>query len=99
MAKQTAFTVELDTELRDQFMSEAAAVERPASELVSELMRDFIERQRQARKHDAWFRAEVEQGLQEADDPSVELVDHEEVEEGWRRKRAEWAKKIEGRAG
>jgi hypothetical protein len=29
-------------------------------------MRDFIERQREAREHDAWFRAKVQEAL---DDP------------------------------
>ncbi len=66
---------------------------------MRELVGDFIERQRQAREHDAWFRAEVEQGLREADDPEVELIDHEEVAEGWRRMREQWAKKINSEAG
>jgi HPt (histidine-containing phosphotransfer) domain-containing protein len=54
-----------------QLAAEAAAADRSASELVRELVGDFIERQRQAREHDAWFRAEVEQGLREADDSST----------------------------
>jgi Arc/MetJ-type ribon-helix-helix transcriptional regulator len=82
-----------------QLAAEAAAADRSASELVRELVGDFIERQRQAREHDAWFRAEVEQGLREADDPEVELIDHEEVAEGWRRMREQWAKKINSEAG
>jgi predicted transcriptional regulator len=79
MPKEAVFTLKLETELRDEFMAEAEAAHRPASQLVRELMRDFVERQRAAREHGAWFRREVEQGLREADDPAVKRVPHEEV--------------------
>jgi hypothetical protein len=81
MAKEAVFTVKIETELRDAFMAEAQATHRPASQLVRELMRDFVERQREAREHDAWFRAEVEQAMREADDPNVKRIPHEVVEE------------------
>jgi predicted transcriptional regulator len=71
MAKEAVFTVKIETELRDAFMAEAQATHRPASQIVRELMRDFVERQREAREHDAWFRAEVEQAMREADDPNA----------------------------
>jgi predicted transcriptional regulator len=67
--------------------------------LVGELMREFIERQRAAREHDAWFRAEVEQGLREADDPNVELIDHEEVMKSLERLLEEHAKTAGAEAG
>jgi predicted transcriptional regulator len=79
MSKEAVFTLKLETELRDEFMAEAEAAHRPASQLVRELMRDFVERQRAAREHDAWFRSEVEQGLREANDPAVKRIPHEEV--------------------
>jgi len=59
-------------------------------------MRDFVEARRREREHDRWFRAEVEQALWEADDPSVKWVAHEEVTEKWRRLRAEWAERGAG---
>jgi len=40
------------------------------------------------REHDAWFRAEVEQGMREADDPSIKRIPQEEVSARWRRERA-----------
>jgi len=79
MPKVAVFTLKLEAELRDEFMAEAEAAHRPASQLVRELMRDFIERQRAAREHDTWFRSEIEQGLREADDPAVKRIPHEEV--------------------
>ncbi|HXR35254.1 MAG TPA: hypothetical protein VN754_04865 [Candidatus Binataceae bacterium] len=66
MPKEAVFTVKLEADLRDAFMAEAAATHRPASQLVREFMRDFVQHQREAREHDAWFRAKVQEAL---DDP------------------------------
>ena len=66
MPKEAVFTLKLETELRDAFAAEAAATHRPASDLVRAFMREFVQRQREARKHDEWFRAKVQQAL---DDP------------------------------
>jgi len=60
MSKEAVFTMKLEPELRDAFMAEAEASHRPASQVVRELMREFIERQRQAREHDAFLRAKVD---------------------------------------
>jgi len=50
-------------------------------------MRDFVKQQRAAREHDAWLRAEVEQGMREADDLNVKRIPHEEISAKWRRQR------------
>ena len=60
MSKAAVFTMKLESELRDAFMAEAEAAHRPASQLVRELMRDFIQRQRDARAYDAFLRDKVE---------------------------------------
>ncbi len=65
MAKESVFTLKLETELRDAFVAEAAAAHRPASQLVREFMREFVESRRDEREHDAWFRAEVEKALKD----------------------------------
>lgn len=95
MAKETMFTLKLEAELRDAFMNAAAHVDRPASQVVRELMRDFIQKQQDTQAHEAWFRAEVAQGLREADDPAIERVPHSEVATSWQRQRAEWIKHAE----
>ena len=84
MPKEAMFTLKLEVELRDQFMAEAEATHRPASQLVREFMRDFVERQREAREHDAWFLAEVQQAVREADDPTVPRIPQEKVTSTWR---------------
>ena len=60
MSKEAVFTMKLEPELRDQFMAEAAAAHQPASQVVRDLMRDFIEQRRQAREYDDFLRAKVD---------------------------------------
>ena len=88
MTKAAMFTLKLEPELRDQFMAEAAASHQPASQLVREFMRSYVAEQQAIRDHDAWFRAEVEQALREADDPNTVFVPQEEVTAQWQRRRA-----------
>ena len=66
MAKGALFTIKLETELRDDFLKEAEKTHRPGSQLVREFMREFVERQRETRAHDAWFRRSVREALGEA---------------------------------
>ena len=65
MAKESVFTLKLETELRDAFVAEAAAMDRPASQLVREFMRDLVQSRKEERQHDAWFRREVEKALKD----------------------------------
>lgn len=54
------FTMKLEPELREAFMAEAEAAHRPASQVVRELMRDFVQRQRETREYDEFLRRKVE---------------------------------------
>jgi predicted transcriptional regulator len=62
MAKEAVFTMKLESELRDAFMAAAEAAHRPASQVMRELMRDFIQQQQQAREYDEFVRKKVEAG-------------------------------------
>lgn len=66
MPKESVFTLKLESDLRDAFLAEAATTHRPASQLVREFMRDFVQSQREAREHDLWFRSQIQAAL---DDP------------------------------
>lgn len=59
MPKEAVFTMKLEPELRDAFMAEAEASHRPASQIVRELMREFVQRQSDAREYDAFLRGKV----------------------------------------
>lgn len=48
MTKNAVFTMKLEPELRDAFMAAAAASHRPASQIMRELIRDFVAEQEQA---------------------------------------------------
>ena len=47
MAKAAVFTMKLEPDLRAEFMAAAEASHRPASQVVRELMRDFVEQRRE----------------------------------------------------
>ena len=58
--KEAVFTMKLESQLRDEFMAEADAAHRPASQVLRELMRDFVRRQREAREYEEFLRRKVE---------------------------------------
>lgn len=60
MPKEAVFTMKLEPALRDEFMSEAQATHRPASQILRELMREFVQRQRQTREYDEFLLRKVQ---------------------------------------
>ena len=60
MSKEAVFTMKLEPELRAEFIAETEAADRPASQVVRELMREYVQRQRQAREYDEFLRLKVE---------------------------------------
>jgi len=74
MAKDAVFTMKLDAELRDAFMAAAAEADRPASQIVREFMRDFVQ---QDREYVAWLQRRVDKAR--ADIAAGRVHSHEEV--------------------
>ena len=74
MAKDAVFTMKLDAELRDAFMAAAAQADRPASQIVREVMRDFVQ---QDREYVAWLQRRVDKAR--ADIAAGHVHSHEEV--------------------
>lgn len=60
MSKEAVFTLKLEPELRASFMAETEATHRPASQVMRELMREFVQRQRDAREYDDFLRSKVD---------------------------------------
>ena len=60
MQKEAVFTMKLEPELREQFMAAADASHRPASQIVREMMREFVQHQREAQEYDTFLRGKVE---------------------------------------
>ena len=75
MAKEAVFTMKLEPELRDAFMAAAAAADRPASQIVREFMRDYVQ---QDRRYVEFLRRTVE--TSRADIAAGRTYSHEEVQ-------------------
>ena len=89
MPKEAVFTMKLEPELRAAFMAEAEASHRPASQVLRELMRGFIQQQRQAREYEEFLRGKVEAGR--ASMQAGQGRSNEEVEAAFAGKRAQAA--------
>jgi predicted transcriptional regulator len=59
MAKEAVFTMKLEPELRDAFMAEAQASHRPASQVMRELMREFVKSRQEKREYEAFLHDKV----------------------------------------
>jgi hypothetical protein len=57
-----------------------------------------MKRAHEAAAHDTWFRAQVEQGIKEANNPSTQWVSNEAVKATSAKRRAAWAKKAQAAA-
>ncbi len=86
MAKEAVFTMKLESDLRADFMAETDALHRPASQVVRELMREFVERQRHKREHKEFVERKVAAscGSMQADHG----YDNDEVEADFTNRRA-----------
>lgn len=60
MTKAAVFTMKLEPDLRAEFMAAAEASHRPASQVVREMMREFVKRQQDQRDHSAFLHRKVE---------------------------------------
>lgn len=74
MAKEAVFTMKLEPELRDAFMAAAKDADRPASQIVREFMRDYVQ---QDREYVAFLQRKVDQAR--ADIDAGRVHSHEEV--------------------
>ena len=86
MSKEAVFTMKLEPELRAAFMAEAEALDRPASQVVRELMREFIQRQQESRAYDAFVAEQVQAAR--ADVRAGRVRDNAEVEAEFAARRA-----------
>ena len=57
---------------------------------------EALKRLHESAEHDAWFRGQVQQALDEAGKPDAVFIPHEQIKAEWAMKRAELLKKAEG---
>jgi predicted transcriptional regulator len=93
MSMKAVFTMKLEPELRDTFMAEAAADDRPAAQVLRKLMREYITRRQQARQYDDYLRRKVETARGQHD--AAMHVSNEEVEADVTARRAKLRRRID----
>ncbi|MAN75692.1 MAG: hypothetical protein CML24_00470 [Rhizobiales bacterium] len=95
MAEST-FTFRIDEDLKRQFAEIAKSKDRTAAQLMREFIRDSITKEQEEAEYDAWFKAQVQVGLDEAD--AGLGIPHEEVKAHFAKLRADLRKKQKARA-
>jgi len=89
---EATFTFRVDEALKSEFSTAAKNRDRNAAQLLRDFMRDFVRQQQEADEHDAWFRRQVQIGLDSAN--AGDLVPAEEVEAEAAAWRAETRRKM-----
>ena len=91
---EATFTFRVDEGLKEEFSTAAKSRDRTGAQLLRDFMRDFVKQQQEATEHDAWFRREVQIGLDAAN--AGDVVSAEEVEAEAVAWRAETRRKMTG---
>ncbi len=91
---EATFTFRVDEALKAEFSTAAKARDRSAAQLLRDFMRDFVRQQEDAAAHDAWFRRQVQIGLDSAN--AGDVIPAAEVEAEAAAWRAEMRRKIGG---
>ena len=89
---EATFTFRVDEALKAEFAQAAKESDRTAAQLIRDFMRDYVRGKEEQAAYDAWFIAEVEKGIAEAD--AGDVVPHEEVEAEAEARRAELRRRI-----
>lgn len=87
------FTFRVDEALKSEFATAAKARDRTSAQLLRDFMREFVQKQRDAAEHDAWFQRQVQAGLDSAN--AGRLVPSAEVEAKFAARRAATRRKLE----
>ncbi|MFH8133459.1 CopG family ribbon-helix-helix protein [Pantoea osteomyelitidis] len=92
MPKEAVFTMKLESALRESFIAAAKASHRPASQVMRELMREYIQRQEDSQAYDEYVAQKVERGRQSI--RSGAGMDNEDVKKLFAERRAKLAGKM-----
>lgn len=72
------FTFRVNEALKVEFSTAAKARDRSGAQLLRDFMRDYVRQEEESAAHDAWFRRQVQIGLDSAN--AADLVSAAEVE-------------------
>jgi|TARA_Y100000815_G_scaffold27391_1_gene22972 predicted transcriptional regulator len=83
---EATFTFRVDEELKNAFADAAKTRDRTGAQLIRDFMRDYVAGQQDAVEYDAWFRRQVQIGLDSAN--AGRLIPAAEVEAKFAARRA-----------
>ncbi|HKR90706.1 antitoxin of toxin-antitoxin stability system [Novosphingobium sp.] len=83
---EATFTFRVDEALKSAFADAAKAHDRTGAQLIRDFMRAYVAGEREAAEHDAWFRRQVQIGLDSAN--AGRLIAAAEVEAKFAARRA-----------
>ncbi|MES2260436.1 MAG: hypothetical protein V4724_18085 [Pseudomonadota bacterium] len=92
---EATFTFRVDESLKEQFTTAAKGRDRTGAQLLRDFMRDFVQQQ-EAAEHDAWFRRQVQVGLDSANVGN--LIPATEVEAKFAAKREATRRRLDSSA-
>ncbi|MEB6661013.1 hypothetical protein [Achromobacter ruhlandii] len=87
------FTFRVDEALKNEFAMAAKARDRTGAQLLRDFMREYVQQQQEAAQHDAWFRRQVQAGLDSAN--AGRLAPAAEVETKFAARRAATRRRLE----
>lgn len=90
---EATFTFRVDKALKKDFTTAAKTRDRSGAQLLRDFMREFVQRQQEAAEHDAWFRRQVQVGLDSAN--AGNLVPADEVEAKFAARRAATRRRLD----
>ncbi len=93
---EATFTFRVNKGLKDEFSTAAKSRDRTGAQLLRDFMRDFVAQQQEAVDHDAWFRRQVQTGLDSAN--AGNLVANEDVEAEFASRRTATRRKLQAKA-
>ncbi|MDO5679418.1 MAG: hypothetical protein Q4G54_03745 [Pelistega sp.] len=89
----TTLTFRVDEELKAEFSSAAKAQDRNAAQLLRDFMREYVKQEQESGEYDAWFRTQVQTGLDSAN--AGKLIPAAEVKAKFAARRAASLKRIQ----
>lgn len=89
---ESTFTFRVDDALKSQFAQAAKSRDRSGAQLLRDFMREFVQQQEEAAEHDAWFRRQVQIGINSANAGNLEPA--AEVEAKFAARRASTRRRI-----
>ncbi|RAJ95345.1 CopG family ribbon-helix-helix protein [Aliidiomarina maris] len=89
---ESTFTFRVDDALKSQFAQAAKSRDRSGAQLLRDFMREFVQQQEEAAEHDAWFRRQVQIGINSAN--AGNLVSAAEVEAKFAARRASTRRRV-----